>query len=219
MNTIFLATEDELSESVGLRLLKEFFPDKINVRKLRKGGNGYLTSNIHNFSKIALQYPVCLITDLDNGKCAPELIAKLTQNAQLPQNFIFRIAVREVESWLLADHEAIKTLLGSKASTKLHPLPDNIPNPKQYLLKLALKAPRQVRKDLVADAGAIALQGLGYNNRLSNFIHNTWNPTMASERSDSLKRACESLKKLQKHAKITINVQTDDENASPRHTP
>lgn len=49
--SIVLATEDQLSEEVGLKLAADA---GLNVvQKLRRGGNGYLIKRMRNFSKHA----------------------------------------------------------------------------------------------------------------------------------------------------------------------
>ena len=61
--SIVLATEDQLSEEVGLKLAANA---GLNVvQKLRQGGNGYLKKRMRNFCEIARQVPVVVLADLD----------------------------------------------------------------------------------------------------------------------------------------------------------
>ncbi|MDR3620523.1 MAG: hypothetical protein P4L85_14325 [Paludisphaera borealis] len=134
MTWIVLATEDELSEQVGLCLAEEA---GLEVgQRLGKRGNGYLRGRITNFCEMARQRPVLLITDLDRTSCASALISDWMGTRSRPDGLIFRVAVREVESWLLADHEGMTELLGAKVG-KLPNAPDELPDPKQKLLALA----------------------------------------------------------------------------------
>lgn len=107
---------------------------------------------------------------------------------------MLRIAVREVESWVLADHEAMRKLIGKKGT--LPPEPDELPDPKQHLLKLAKLAARPVREDLVKATGAVASQDIGYNRRLTAWVGSNWSPERAAQRSPSLQRTREHLKEL-----------------------
>lgn len=186
MVSVALGTEDELSEAVGVRLLAEhasvFQPGLL----LRRSGFGYLRSGMGKWKQLATRQPVLIITDLDRLAC-PVTLLNDWLNAERPANLVLRVAVREVESWLLADHAAMRTLLGDKA--RLPPAPDALPDPKQHLLALARKAPKAVRLDLVKEAGSVARQGLGYNARLVDVVKNHWNPICAAERSESLWRA------------------------------
>jgi hypothetical protein len=195
MQRISLATEDELSEAVGLRLVAEVSPALEVGLRLRRGGYGYLRSKVASFCQMARREPLLLITDLDRHCCAASLVDEWMRRTPRTAGLLFRVAVREVESWLLADHDAMRTLLGRSASS-LPDLPDMLADPKRALLNLARSARREVRTDLCAETGAIAAQGLGYNRRLTDFVRRDWNPMRASSRSDSLRRARQRLREF-----------------------
>lgn len=195
MNSVVLAVEDELSEQIGLRLVAEV---KLNIQMiLRKGGNGYLRSRIINFCEISQHSPVLLITDLDAIATVEKLKADWLKKTKLPKSFLFHVAVREAESWLLADHHGMKKMMGKNVN-KFPPTPDDLPDPKAHLLKLATGATRDVRDDLVVERGSIAAQGLGYNKRLSHFVQVVWDPKAAQDRSPSLRLLREDLVELSK---------------------
>jgi hypothetical protein len=195
MHYIALATEDELSEAVGIRLVAEVSTACEVTLKFRQGGYGYLKSKLETFCQIARRQPVLLMTDLDTGTCPPDLIAKWMGRRAHPEKLLFRVAVREIEAWLLADHNAMKGLFGRRI-TRLPEQPDTLQDPKRTLLTLAEQAPRAIRNDLLRERDAIALQGLGYNARLCAFVRETWNPERAALRSDSLRRIRERLRQL-----------------------
>lgn len=188
MRYVALATEDKLSEEVGQRLVDDAGSDLTVTLRLRRGGFGYLKSRMRNFCELAHRMPVLLLTDLDAAQCPVTLIEDWSRNNIVPDQFIFRVAVRQVESWLLADRESIANLF--KISLRRLPgNPDKLPDAKRLLLQLASKAPRRLREELLAVRGATASQGLGYNTILSDFVRCHWNPTRAAQRSDSLNRA------------------------------
>lgn len=74
--SVVLATEDALSEAVGLRLLREH---DILVRTpptlVRKNGAGYLRARMDSWKQIAARQIVLLITDLDDVPCPLQLRA------------------------------------------------------------------------------------------------------------------------------------------------
>ncbi|UXB25802.1 DUF4276 family protein [Stenotrophomonas maltophilia] len=189
MTAVALVTEDELSEAVGMKLLSEHpVLVKTSPMLLRKNGFGYLRSRMDSWRQMANRQIVVVLTDLDRLACPLLLLEDwLGADRQHPENLLLRIAEREVESWLLADHEALGKLLGSKAPFPVQP--DTLPDPKQHLLGLAQKAPRAVREDLVAQQGAVARQGIGYNRRLVDWVQAEWSPERAAARSPSLSRA------------------------------
>lgn len=191
MNQISLVTEDELSEAIGIKLIKYFLPPNIEITCLRKGGFGYIKGKMKSWCSLSKLHPVFIITDLDRGSCPSALINDWLNGCSPTDNLIFRVAVKEIESWLLADTLAIKALVGPNA--KLPQNIDELSDPKLYLLQLAKKASRQVRNDLVQTEGSVSSQGLGYNKRLAKMVNEHWCPHRASTKSDSLARAINRL--------------------------
>lgn len=189
MTPVALATEDEVSEAVGIKLLAEHeILAEADPMLLRKNGFGYLRSRMDSWRQMANRQIVVVLTDLDTAACSLALLRDwLGTEWPCPQNLLLRIAVREVESWLLADHDAFEKLIGKKGRLPIDP--DELPDPKRHLLGLAQKAPRAVREDLVAQQGAVANQGVGYNRRLVEWVQAEWSPERAAARSPSLLRA------------------------------
>jgi hypothetical protein len=182
-----------LSEAVGLRLLAELPGEVVVHPRLQRGGVGYLRSRLKSLRQISRRQGVLLLTDMDRAECPVHVLEEWLEGDAPVQNLFLRVAVHTVESWALADHQALRGLLGQCGS--LPPRPDELPNPKQHLLKLAQRAPRKVRVELVKEAGAIASQGIGYNALLSRWIMSTWSPQRAAQLSPSLRRTRERLRK------------------------
>lgn len=187
MIPIAVATEDELSEALALRLVSEVRTPHQVTLKLRKGGFGYLQSKMDSWCQLAQQQVVLVLTDLDRAACPVEFRDKWLGNRGVPANLLLRVAVRESESWVLADHIAMRELIGAKGV--LPPYPDTLPEPKQTLLGLAKGAPRSVREELIKAIDGNLSQGLGYNARLTHWVNTQWSPKRAAERSPSLARA------------------------------
>lgn len=193
MRAIALATEDELSEAIGLRLIAESPFHELSVLKLRKNGFGYLKSRMDNWRQLAEQRTVLVLTDLDRLSCPVVLRKDWLGTQPVPDRLLLRIAVREIESWVLADHDAMRKLIGDRG--KLPPAPDELSDPKAFLLNMVRKyAPRDVKQDLLAERGAMASQGVGYNYRLVAWVKSDWSPDRAAVRSPSLLRARQALR-------------------------
>lgn len=184
---VTLVTEDPLSQAVGERLVDDADGRLTIVERLGQRGAGHLRSRFRQWCEIARQRLVLLITDLDRGECAQGLIEEWSQHDVRPEGLLFRVAVRETESWLLADSEGVAEFLGINRRA-IPRDPDRVGDPKRELLRLAARARRDVREDLVAAPGAVASQGLGYNVRLSTFVRSHWSLERAVERSPSLER-------------------------------
>jgi hypothetical protein len=186
---LLVATEDELSEAVALRLVAPLLNgDLSKVRTLGRQGNGYLKRSIRKFCETAQRLPVLLLTDLDAAECPATLLSAWLGDLKSPRDLVFRVVVREIETRLLADRSGMASFLGI-APAKTEAQPERIKDPKRYLLQLAKKAHRDVREDLVPAEGIRAAQGFGYNRRLRGFVETLWSADRASEASASLKRA------------------------------
>jgi hypothetical protein len=184
----FVMIEDELSEAIVLKLLEN---KGVDVEPpLRQGGFGYLRKNVEKFCNAAKNgRNVFMLTDLDQKQCAPSLIADWFKDIKKPDRFLFRVVVRESEAWLMADRKGFSNFLNI-SQNKIQSNIEDILHPKELLLKLAVQIKdRNLRDDLVKKEKAVAVQGLGYNKRLSEFVSNHWCPVRASENSPSLKKA------------------------------
>lgn len=193
---VVLAVEDNLSQSVGSRLLRE-----VNIGIdlcIGKKGITELKKRLPNFLQMAKRQPVFLLIDMDRPTrrlpCVPELVKNWMGTTLRPDKLLFRVAVCEIESWLLADHEGMRALFGN--STKLPDFPDTVPDPKECLINLARRAPRKIRELLVPEHDAAASKGTGYNDCLGKWVKETWSPERAAERSPSLKKTRIRLKEF-----------------------
>lgn len=185
MTLIAIATEDQLSEAIALRLIADVTTPHCIQHSLGKKGNGYLRSKMSSWYQMAQHQVMLVLTDLDRANCLVEFRDQWL-DTEPPQNLLLRIAVRQVESWVLADHVAMRALIGVKGV--LPAAPDELANPKQSLLTLAKSAPRPIREDLLKTIDGNLTQGLGYNARLTAWVNSEWNPQRAAERSPSLAR-------------------------------
>jgi len=195
MNNIIgidLVVEDDLSETVLRNILKKSCrPFQVTACYGKKGAP-YIKEKINGFNNAAKGYPYLVITDLDKTECAPLLI-----NEWLPypkhNNLIFRIAIREVESWLLAHRKAFAEFLGIQQ--RLIPLnPDELEDPKRKIIELASKSrKREIREAIVPVFGSTAIKGPDYNGKLAEFVQNTWDVNEAKSNSPSLKRAFDDI--------------------------
>lgn len=187
--------EDQLSEHVMSKLAAQILRDgkpKFTVAlSFSGGGNGYIKKNIKGFNAASKGSAYFVLTDLDNHTCAPELI-KQWMNIPQHNNLILRVAVREVESWILADIEGFSTFTGV-SSVHFPEKPDEIPDPKAELLRIIKKSRLRSVKEDVLPKNMYATIGPNYNGRLGEFVYKHWSVQRAAERSDSLARTVNAL--------------------------
>ncbi len=183
---INLATEDELSEVVLLRILRDIGRYAVGTA-YRRGGFGYLRRTIAGWNRAARGVPFVVLTDLDNGECPAGLMADWLADPLHP-NLLFRIAVREVESWLLASPGTFSRFLGVPHE-EMPTDCDNLADPKAEIIQLARKSRiRAVRDGIVPRRGSTAKQGPDYNGLLSTFVRSDWDLEVAALGSPSLAR-------------------------------
>jgi hypothetical protein len=155
-------------------------------------GKAHLDKHLPAYNNAARFAPWLVVRDLDTDfECAPALTATLLP---APAAFMrLRIAVREVESWLLADRDRIADFLG--VAVKRVPVDtDSIGNPKSFLVDLARQSPRRhIKEDLVPAAGSGAKVGAGYPARMIEFARSVWRPQAAVRHSGSLRRCVDAL--------------------------
>jgi hypothetical protein len=185
-----LATEDELSEVILLRVLADLNRYAVGTA-YRRGGSGYLRRTIHGWNSAAKGVPFIVLTDLDAAECPARLVNEWLQTQAHP-NLLFRIAVREVESWLLADPANLSEFLGVKMVAPT--ITDAIADPKAAIIDLARKSrSRTIRDRIVPRKGSTAKHGPDYNGCLGWFVRKRWDIDTAKTNSPSLARTLDRL--------------------------
>lgn len=196
-----IATEDRLSEALAEQMVMatgHSVAAKIPRDRRRHAGFGYLKTRLPDFIHAARGgIPFLVVTDLDRSPCPPQLISDWLGETPVPPQFIFRVAVHEAESWVMADRERFATWLGVGGGS-IPVAPDAVEMPKEKLLQLASNAKnRDVRDGLLPKRGAPSPVGLEYNDHLCAFVSAHWRIDIAAQSSPSLARAIRRLREFQ----------------------
>jgi len=191
---MFAYSEDPVSQAVLLRILGSIGVDTSAWTIDTTYGAGAMRSRVPKYAEIARRYAVVLFTDLDTAPCPRGLIQTWMGSLVQPRLLHIRVAVREVESWVLADREGFAEFLD--VSEDIVPRsPDGEIDPKTSLLLVAEKSRlRAIRKDMVVRRDGQPRPALSYNSTLTAFVGETWNIERASVRSPSLARTCRRLR-------------------------
>jgi len=189
---MYIVVEDILSE-VALR--KIIYPKFSVAACYGKKGNGYIKKGLKGFNDASKHSMWLVLTDLDNELCPLKLISKWLASINKNPNLIFRIAVKEIETWLLADKINFARYL-SVSNAQIPENVESIQNPKEFIVELAKKSrKRSIREDIVP-IGSFTKIGRNYNNCLIDFVGNSWDLDAARIRSRSLDKLVRNIETL-----------------------
>ena len=157
-------------------------------------GVANLDRRLNGYNNAARLQPWLILRDLDQAECAPVLCRQL-----LPvpaEHLCLRIAVREVEAWLLADREGIAGFL-SVSPANIPAAPEDLGDPKSLLIEVAGRSRRRdIRKDFVPRPESGRRVRPGYVAMMTEFVNERWNPELARARSASLDRTMHRLERF-----------------------
>jgi hypothetical protein len=161
-----------------------------------KNGKADLLRKLPRYNLAAAHYGRWLaVVDLDHDcDCAPLFV---TDTLPTPTNgMCYRVAVRAIEAWLLADAERLAKYLGISQAL-LPRFPDQDDYPKRTLVNLARRSrKRAIREGMAPRQGSGVQVGPEYLSCVQAFVSagpTSWRPQVAQEHSDSLRRCLRSL--------------------------
>jgi len=194
--TITGAVEGLIDEAVLRRLIvwTGAKPGPIHGRH----GKAFLRKQMDAYNRAARSAPWLVLVDLDHDADCPPPVVREWLPEPAP-HMGFRIVVREIEAWLLADRERLARYLSVRAAV-IPRHPETISNPKRALVEIARKSRRKViRADMVPRPRSYREVGPAYNSRMIQFVsdkRNGWRPDVAAYSSESLMRCLRQLKRL-----------------------
>jgi hypothetical protein len=158
-----------------------------------KRGKANIDTALPKLANEAKTKPVIVVRDLDqDGVCASQWLQDKRYAARW---LTYRIAVRSIESWFLADRKNAAHSLRVTAQ-QVPKSPDDEPNAKQTIIALARKSSNQsIRNLLVPRPGVSATVGPGYVLWFEKSCA-LWSYQKAQENSESLRRAHQAFVKL-----------------------
>ncbi len=192
---ISLVVEDTLGQVVLRRILREYRSDALVGGCYGNRGYEYIRKRAREFNKAAKGLPLLMVADLEM-ECAPAQLRSLLPRPKHP-NLLFRIAIMEIESWILADRSGFSSFLGV-AKRRIPQNVDSVSDPKKLIVDLARRCRKRfLREALVPAPGSTARVGPEYNGQLSSFVVYAWNIEEASQNSPSLQRALSAIVRFQ----------------------
>lgn len=190
---VSLAVEGDVDASVAARLVREAGASVHNV--YGKNGEHHLRRLLAGYNEAAKFSPWLFLVDLDSDfDCAP-----LLRGDWLPApapRMLFRVAVREIEAWLMADAETIASFLGISRTS----VPENVEalvDAKRTLVDLAARSRyKRIREDLVPRLASGRSTGPAYSSRMIQYAETAWRPSVAAANSPSLAKSMARIAQL-----------------------
>jgi len=185
-----VAVEGAIDEAVIRRLL----PNRIKVQgAYGRAGKPDLVKRLGAYNAAAAFATWIVLIDLDHDAACPGDYQLLEDESP---GLCFRVAVREIEAWLLADHANVASFLGvPRAAVPSQPELED--DPKQTLIGLARRSRlTAVRELMVPRAGSARPVGAGYVGSVISFVGFSWDPVAACSRSACLEACMRRLNEL-----------------------
>lgn len=194
---VTLAVEDAPSRAVARRLVDEYLPLANIFEEFVAGGS--IESRIPGLNQRALYLgPVLALADLDRPmSCPAALVGQYIRGLTIAPKMLIRVAVLEIESWLLADREGIAGWLAVSANV-VSRSPESLNDPKRTLVELANRSRNRYLREAIAPRHILGTSRTGpdYNDTLEEFVTQHWNPEVARRNSPSLDRAITRIAEL-----------------------
>ena len=161
-------------------------------------GKPNLRRALPGYNAAAKRDPWVVLVDLDRDfDCPGDLVQEWLPS---PSPYMrFRVVVRQVEAWLLADADRFSEFFGVRSGS-IPPHPHQLANAKDALLTVVARSRRSaIRDDMVPRPGSGRSVGPAYAGRLIEFVNDRqsgWRPGVAARRSRSLASCLARLKEL-----------------------
>ena len=186
------AVEGSLDEAVVRRLVGHCGGQLGTVRGKR--GRDYVMQRLRGYNNGArFGWLWFVLVDLDQEPgCAPTLVAEALPDPA--DGMCFRVAVHEVEAWILADGAGFARWAGVRQGL----LPSDVeavPEPKEKLVEIVRHSRyKNIREAIVPRQGSGRTEGPAYTSTLSQFVAERWDIEAAAAAAPSLARAIRCLK-------------------------
>lgn len=192
---LYLITEDSLSETVARKMLKSIDRD-YEIVTVFTWNKDAIRRRIKDINRAARGFVYFILTDQDTeDRCPPDAIKEIGEPKH--GNLLYRFAVMETESWVLAHREAVSRFL-SLSVDRIPVQTDTILNPKEFLVSLVRRyGSGEAKRDIVPRRNSTSRVGPNYNGKLNEFVLKHWDVRVAAQSSGSLKRTFDRLREFE----------------------
>ena len=194
MAMIHTLVEGLMDEAVAAKIIKAAGHIPGTSYGLR--GCGYVKKKVRSYNLSAKStFYLTLIDLMDTSEeCAPEVVTRWVPDRE--PKMLFRIVIREIESWLIADREGIAQFLRIDL-LKVPAMPEQLADPKFELIRLARRSRnKSIREALVPEPDSFAIVGKLYTSEMIRFIGTQWNIQNARVNAPSLEKCLLRLEEI-----------------------
>lgn len=185
---VYVVGEDGLCCALAKAMLVQTGSLGTAAYEQNASGFGEFVKKIPKMNDAAAVMPVLMLADGDQDACVVRQV-KSWMPPHPSEKFMLRLAVREAESWILADREGLSTFADVNVAV-IPGQPDLLPNPKETLLAVIRRSRRRILKDeMLPGRRSTASVGLGYVLHLTEFLAEHWSLERAAACSPSLSRS------------------------------
>lgn len=186
MHPIDYIGEGETDAAIARRLIDHVgaLPGRNWLDRRGPRGKAALDQRLGGFAETSRHGArILILRDLDDdAPCAGDLVMRLLPDR--PRGLLLRIAVRSIESWLMADREGLAQAMHIRPAL-ITAKPERLPNPKASLIELAKKSRDRHTRNVFSGTWQ---QRAGW---LMEFAEEHWNVARATDSgaAPSLQRA------------------------------
>lgn len=186
--------EGQLEAVVLPAIFRQLDLSQLDLQIRVAGGGTRFWIDAQRYNNAARVQPIVALADLEQADCAGAVLSREFPTGR-QQDFALRLARRMLESWLLADRDAMASFLG--VSVRLIPRdPDEESHPKRRLVEIARRSTKRSIRDALIPTDTGSPVGAEYLPTMSAYVRDNWRVAEASEVSPSLCRACRSWTRL-----------------------
>ena len=125
------------------------------------------------------------------------MVSQYSNGLTIAPYLLIRVAVLEIESWIMADRAGIAGWLGVAAGN-VYRNPETLVDPKRSLVQLASRSRNRYLREAIAPRNILGTSRTGpdYNETVEEFVNQLWDPEAARRNSPSLDRAITRIAEL-----------------------
>ncbi len=198
VTSVGLVVEGFTDRAAGEALLRSKGLDVDYRRVIVTNGKSTLDRRLDKYNEAAKRAPWLVLRDADRDAddCVVQLRHALLPQANQAAAMCFRLAVRSLDAWLMADQGAFSEFFGVSPSS-VPAAPDSLDDPKRELVAACRRSHKAlIRKGMTPPSGSVRATGPEYASMVSEYAATAWRPMLAANASPSLARALHDIDRL-----------------------